>query len=159
KVGSAAEREPVSAAMSMTLATVTPEEEVADAALRLIGRGASCLIVMDGGRMVGVLTTTDLVQHLAEAPREPAATGITVQDIMHKRPITVAADDYLMDALARMAEHNIRHLPVIDGVERVIGMLSDRDIRTAIGDPTQAVRLERTRVRMQSLRVSDLMSQ
>ena len=74
------------------------------------------------------------------------------------KPFTAGADDRLMDALARMAARNIRHLPVIDGQGVVVGMLSERDVRTAIGDPTAAVQLEHARVRLQSLRVSDVNS-
>lgn len=158
KVGPAAAIEAVGSIMSLTVATVAPDEQISEAALRLIGRGVSCLVVMDKEQMVGVLTTTDLVQHLAE--QQPASDGEPrqVRDVMHRKPITAAADDYLMDALARMAARNIRHLPVVDGEGVVVGMLSERDVRSAIGDPTAAVQLERTRVRLQSLRVSDVMS-
>lgn len=157
KVGAAAEREPVSSVMSFGVATVTPEEELSQAALLMIGRGVPCLIVVDAGRVIGTLTTTDFVQYLAE-PELSATGGAMVRDVMHPRPLTAAVDDYLMDALARMSKRNIRHLPVVAGDGRVIGMLSDRDIRSAIGDPTRAMRIEHTRVRLQCLRVADVMS-
>lgn len=158
-VGRAADRELVKSALSDAPATVTPEEDVSEAALRLIGRGVSSLAVTDGGHVIGMLTTTDLVQFLAEPQLGSVADGPTVRDVMHARPLTAAADDHLMDALSRMVEHNIRHLPVISGDRKVIGILSDRDIRTAIGDPSRALELERSRIRLQSLRVGDVMSQ
>lgn len=154
KVGAAADCELVSSAMSLKVATVAPDEKVADAALRLIGRGASCLVVVDAGHMVGVLTTTDLIQHVAAPPLEKNSSLPSVRDVMHKNPLTAAADDLLMDARARMASRGVRHLPVVDGKGQVVGMLSERDVRGAIGDPTRAEKLERTRIRLQSLRVA-----
>lgn len=157
KVGTDGEHELVSSVMSFGVATVTPEEEVSQAALLMIGRGVPCLVVVDAGRVIGMLTTTDFVQCLA-APQLGETGGAMVRDVMHPKPLTAAVDDYLMDALARMSKRNIRHLPVVAGDGRVIGMLSDRDIRSAIGDPTRAMRIEHTRVRLQSLRVIDVMS-
>lgn len=164
--GTAADRRLVRSAMSAAPATVTPDEDVAAAAQRMLGRGASCLLVLSSGHIVGVLTTTDLLRYEAEsetapepgAEPAPTASASSVADIMQTHVITAAADDYLMDALARMAERNIRHLPVVSGDRRVVGILSDRDIRTTIGDPGRAVQVEQSRVRLQSLRVADAMS-
>ena len=36
-----------------------------------------------------------------------------------------------------MIAHHVRHLPVMDGKSTVIGLLSERDVRTAIGDPVE----------------------
>jgi acetoin utilization protein AcuB len=160
EAGHAADREPVRSALSAEPATVTPDQDVADAALRILGRGVSALAVCEhaGGAVIGVLTTTDFIQYLAAPRLDPARPGPTVRDIMHRNPVTVAADDHLMDALLRMADRSIRHLPVIAGDRRVIGMLSDRDIRTAIGDPSRAAEPLPTRLRLQALRVEDVMS-
>ena len=78
--------------------------------------------------------------------------------LMTRVPVTVASDDSLVDAAARMAERNVRHLPVVDGDRHVVGMLSDRDVRTLLGDwsvrcgPTIGV------VRIRLLRVADAMT-
>lgn len=78
--------------------------------------------------------------------------------LMTRVPATAAADDSLLDAAARMAERNVRHLPVVDGERHVVGMLSDRDVRTAFGDSSRPLRLNEGLVRMQSLRVTDAMT-
>lgn len=62
-----------------------------------------------------------------------------VADRMERTPVTVRSDDTLDRARARMAEARVRHLPVVDG-ERVVGMLSDRDLGPHVGQ------LEHTRV-------------
>lgn len=56
-------------------------------------------------------------------------------DVMTRDPLTCHPDDHVLDAAARMQQYKVRHLPVVDGDHRLIGMLADRDIRTAVGDP------------------------
>jgi CBS domain-containing protein len=78
--------------------------------------------------------------------------------LMTRAPATAAADDSLIDAAARMADRNVRHLPVVDGDRHVVGMLSDRDVRTLFGDSSRSLRPSDALVRMQSLRVADAMT-
>jgi CBS-domain-containing membrane protein len=77
--------------------------------------------------------------------------------LMTRAPATVATDDNLLDAVARMADRNIRHLPVVDGDHHVIGILSDRDVRTLVGDTTRPLHPSDAVVRIRSLRVGDAM--
>jgi len=63
----------------------------------------------------------------------------TVSDCMTRHPVTVKVNESLMDALTKMKKGHFRHLPVVDNDGRLIGMLSDRDLRvirpfTARGD-------------------------
>lgn len=78
--------------------------------------------------------------------------------LMTHVPATAAVDDNLFDAAARMAERNVRHLPVIDGERHVVGMLSDRDVRTLVGDASRPLRPDDAKVRLRSLRVGDAMT-
>jgi len=54
---------------------------------------------------------------------------------MTRGPVTVTPDDTLAHALRLTREHRIRHLPVVDGGGRLVGILSDRDIRLAMPSP------------------------
>jgi acetoin utilization protein AcuB len=56
-----------------------------------------------------------------------------VAAVMTREPFTAAPDEPLLDAAARMSERRVRHLPVVDAEGRVLGVLSDRDVRTALG--------------------------
>ena len=78
--------------------------------------------------------------------------------LMTRVPSTAAADDPLLDAAARMADRNVRHLPVVDGERHVVGMLSDRDLRTAVGDSSRPLHRDDAVVRMRSLRVAHAMT-
>jgi acetoin utilization protein AcuB len=74
--------------------------------------------------------------------------------LMTPAPATAAADDSLLDAAARMSDRGVRHLPVVDGDRRIIGMLSDRDVRTAVGDVARGADTSLGR----GLRVADVMT-
>lgn len=65
---------------------------------------------------------------------------VLVAEVMNRRVFTLAPDASVSDARRLLDEHRIRHLPVVVA-DRVVGMLSDRDVRSASrGDP------DRTRV-------------
>jgi len=77
---------------------------------------------------------------------------------MTREPVTVASDDTLLDAAARMADRNVRHLPVVDGERHVVGILSDRDVRTVVGDWLRPFRPSDAVVRARTYRVGDAMT-
>ncbi|MBV9109870.1 MAG: CBS domain-containing protein, partial [Gemmatimonadetes bacterium] len=74
-----------------------------------------------------------------------------VKNRMTADPVTVTPEDSLAHALRLTREHRVRHLPVVRNGE-LVGILSDRDIRTAmpspieVADPERANMLERTPV-------------
>lgn len=60
---------------------------------------------------------------------------MNVIDIMTTCPITIRSDRPLKDALELMDEHHIKHLPVISGSKHVVGIITDRDCRSALDSP------------------------
>lgn len=54
-----------------------------------------------------------------------------VEEIMKRNVTTLSADDTISTAIKMMDEKKIRHIPIIDSNQRVIGLISDRDIRDA----------------------------
>ena len=127
----------VDMAMSTPAHTAGPDDTVIEAMARVSGQKIGCLPITDKGELIGMVTVTDLLaaevrQHV-RAPAEK--TGATVGEVMTRDPQIVRSGDRLLDAAARMQQSMIRHLPVVDAEGRVIGMLSDRDVRGAIGDP------------------------
>lgn len=59
---------------------------------------------------------------------------LTVSDIMTRDPATVDLDMSLRDAIIQMKRRSCRQLPVLSG-ERVVGIITDRDIRLAMNSP------------------------
>ena len=108
-----------------TLWHVRPDESVY-AALELLARyEAGALMVMEGGRLVGVVSERDYTRKIALQGRNSKETR--VEEIMTRNVYTVTSSTGTRTCMALMSEKRIRHLPVVDG-PTVVGMISIRDI-------------------------------
>lgn len=142
--------------MSAPAQTAHPDDEVADAARRMVAGRLGCLPVIDRGDLVGIVTVTDVVAAQSGLGMELLPTD--VRAVMTRSPSTVGPDELLLEAVARMAERHIRHAPVVDEAGHLIGMLSDRDVRLALGASLLAVPDRAAPSRTRSLKVGDAMS-
>lgn len=152
--------ESVAEAMTANPHTAGPQDAVTEAAARMSDERIGCLPITEKGKLVGLVTTTDILAAEVRAAMEPSSqpsAGPTVGDVMTTDPETAHPDDHLLDAAARMQQLRVRHLPVVDGESHVIGMLSDRDIRAAIGDPARAFQPD-DNSSVQTFRVRDAMT-
>ncbi|MEM4499559.1 MAG: CBS domain-containing protein [Sulfolobales archaeon] len=89
----------------------------------------SVMIVDDGGFLVGIITERDLVKLVATGRY---SADSPVHSIMTRNPVTIGPDALVYDALRKMRDYNIRHLPVVNSENRPIGMVSVRDVLDAI---------------------------
>ena len=135
-----------------------PDEDVEDAAARMVRERLGCLPVVLGGDLVGIGTVTDVISARAGLAVPRGIERMTVGEAMTPEPVTVLPDDLFVDAIARMSARNVRHAPVVDGDGRVVGMLSDRDARLAVGNSLLAASGAAGPVRLRLLRVRDVMS-
>lgn len=89
-----------------------------------------------------------------------------VKDVMTRAPYTIDPDAPIETASAVMRERSVRHLPVVDDTGKLMGMVSDRDVRDAVFAPAFAERLSasaRRRLRtvagaLENLKVKDVMT-
>jgi acetoin utilization protein AcuB len=82
-----------------------------------------------------------------------------VSQSMTKKVITIEKDTNIFEAKAEMAEHRIRHLPVVDKDNRLIGIVTDRDIRSALPSiVSEDFESKKERERLSGLKVKDIMS-
>ena len=149
---------PVERAMQHPVQTAIPDDSVTEAAARMAQYKIDCLPVTDMGELIGIITVTDILSAEVQAAMAPGpSAGPTVNEAMTRDPRVVHPNDHITDAAARMQTHGIRHLPVIDGEGKVMGMLSDRDVRGAVGDPRRILD-QFPPVRIAELSVRDVMS-
>jgi CBS domain-containing protein len=107
---------------------VTPNTSIGDTiqALRTAHRGAA-LVEDEQGKLLGIFTERDVLSKLD--PKAPPLTA-PVSTVMSRHPASVAVDATVGAALAKMAEGQFRHLPVVRRGDHIVGQVSVRDILT-----------------------------
>lgn len=108
-----------------TLWHVKPTDTVFDALKVLAEHEVGALMVMERGRLVGILSERDYTRKVALQGRNSKET--TVAEIMTRDVVVVTPQTRTRDCMALMSQRKIRHLPVVDG-NSVLGMISVRDI-------------------------------
>jgi len=126
----------VSELMQKPVKTVNLDAAVNDAVVTLADSHISALPVVDGmGRMVGVISSTDILTSEAEAEdataREALFEDTMVRDIMTLHPLTVSRNAEVREAAQQMLYADIHRLFVVDG-EQVVGVISTTDIMRAV---------------------------
>jgi CBS domain-containing protein len=122
--------------MQTEVETVPSDAVVNDAVVVLAESRISALPVVDGaGRMVGVISRTDVLASEEEAEdqeaRETLFEGTFVRDLMTPRPLTISPDAEVKEAAQQMLYADVHRLFVTEG-ERLIGVISTTDIMRAV---------------------------
>lgn len=106
-----------------------PGDSVYSALELMAQRNVGALVVLDEGRLVGIVSERDYARKVIL--RGLSSREVKVADLMTREVVTVAPEDTVGACMQRMNEHRIRHLPVVDG-ERVMGVISIVDVLAAI---------------------------
>ena len=120
-----------------TLFTVSPETMLSDCVMVMAEHDIGSLIVMDRGRLAGMLTFREVIRVLARRQAEhrtgptPPVAEIVVRDVMNPRPTVVSPGADVNELRRAMIETHQRYLPVMDG-EVVLGVLSFHDVARAV---------------------------
>jgi sulfide:quinone oxidoreductase len=110
--------------MSTDPLVVAPEDTLGEVAEMMQQRDVGSALVAEYGRLIGILTSRDLLRALAGRVHSSEAR---VREWMTAEPIAVSAKTTLEAAAILMTEHDIHHLPVVDG-ERPVGMVGLRAV-------------------------------
>lgn len=134
--------------MTKDVLTVQKYDSIVSVAHMLADKNISGLPVVDrDGKMLGIITQADVLSMLGVG-REPSfrdllkymlgerlperRVGDTVGDIMTGSPVTIKPEMNIADAVQIMDAKKIRRLPVVDGVGKLIGILTRADILRAV---------------------------
>jgi CBS domain-containing protein len=128
----------VSELMSSPVRTIAAHATVADAVQTLADAHVSGLpVVGRDGRVLGVITSTDILQAEAEADDRRARTQLfdhtAVDELMSTPPLVVAPDVEVREAARMMIDRGVHRLFVVSN-EELVGVLSQTDLTRAIGD-------------------------
>ncbi len=97
---------------------------VFEATILMKQQGKGALLVLDGTRLIGIVTERDVVFRVVAAGRDPRKTRLA--DVMTPQPQTIHPDKPFVHALRIMHEGGFRHLPVMED-DRPLGVVSARD--------------------------------
>ncbi len=149
---------PVRDLMTTDVLTFAPTDEVRAAMQALVERGVDAAPVIDGGKVVGLLSTGDLIvaEGQVHVPTVISLLGATIEwpgerkrfeedlrkslggqvaDLMTHEPYTVGTDDTLEQAATVMHTHDVSRLPVVTEDGTLVGLIARGDvIRSMIAD-------------------------
>ena len=115
--------------------TLDVEASIPEAAAIILDHRINAVPLLEEGKLVGIITTTDLLRasrsdlpHHAWNIREEAH----VRESMSAELTTVCPDQFMSDAIDLCRDETVRHLPVIEA-GRLVGLISDRDLRFGLG--------------------------
>lgn len=109
--------------------TLAPDASVLDAIRLMAEHHIGSVLVLEAGRLAGIVTERDYARKVILKGRSSADTRLS--DVMSSPVLSVAAADTLEHCMQLMTERKIRHLPVLDG-DSLIGMLSIGDLLKAL---------------------------
>lgn len=84
----------------------------------------SVVVIDDDGKPIGIVTERDMVYVVARSlPQDTPVWMVMAED-----PVTINENALITEAMEKMRELNIKHLPVVDSSGKLVGMLAFRDI-------------------------------
>ncbi len=105
---------------------VSPQTNLKKCAEIMKQHQVGSLLVKENRGLVGIFTEGDMVRKALVLNKKPE--DITARDIMAEEVVTISPDRDIFEALQKMKEYDVRHLPVVDSTNNFVGILTDKDI-------------------------------
>lgn len=142
--------------MTQDVTTVAPDTDLRDLAALLVEKRISGVPVVEGGRVVGVVSERDIL--FKERPSDGLSRGVlawlmdegdltlkidarTACEAMTSPPLTIAPSRGVADAAATMLDENVSRLPVVDH-GRLVGIVTRHDLVRAFARSDEQIRRE-----------------
>ncbi|WP_193369546.1 CBS domain-containing protein [Pelagibius marinus] len=110
-------------------ATMPSDATLAEAAAMLLDKHVGVIVVCDNeGRVLGIVTDSDIMRHIACCPGETCNCGSRIDAVMTRKVVTCRPDETLSDAWSRLDSHGLRRIPVVGEDEKFLGIINLRDI-------------------------------
>ncbi len=97
-----------------------------DAAILMNEHKIGSLVVLEEGRVVGMFTERDVLHRIVAERRDPTSTF--VKDVMTRDVVFCSAETTVDEARSAMKNRRVRHLPVLDDADHLLGLISIGDL-------------------------------
>jgi len=111
--------------MTKNVITAEGDMKASDAGKKMITHNVGTLIIIERGQPVGIVTERDMVRKIISKDLKPSSA--TLKDMMTQPLVTVSPADSIYKAARKMAELDVRRLPVIEN-DRLVGIVTDTDM-------------------------------
>ena len=119
-------------AMTPNPKTVSQDQTVVDAARIMKQEDTGIVPIVDGEKLVGVVTDRDITINVVADGKDPQSTKVT--EIASRDLVTIDPQQNLDEGLRLMASHQVRRLPVVEEDGKLVGILAQRDVALAGDD-------------------------
>ena len=131
-------------AMIKSVVTLQEDVSVYEAVKLMNENRIGCLVVLQYGQVVGIVTERDMLERVLEKCRNPKETKVT--EIMTKRVIVGKPDMQLAEAAKLMFEKKVKKLPIVEG-NRLVGLVTLTDLARMASLDEKTMELIETRER------------
>lgn len=114
------------------LIKVSPDMNITKACRLMEQNNIGCLVVEEDGELCGIITDRDIALRVAGAQKDPRET--LVKQIMTPDPIRISVDKDLRQLISLMHLHHVRRLPIVNGFNRPLGIVTFDDLIPQLGN-------------------------
>ncbi len=112
--------------------TVSPEMSIVEACHLMWEKNVGCVVAVEARKPCGMLTDRDAALKVVRERKDPQQTQ--VREIMTANPACIKVDKTLHELTTLMRQHHVRRVPIVDGDEKVMGMVTLDDIVMLLGE-------------------------
>ena len=116
--------------MSTEVSCLPPEASLQQAVQLMVEQRYSCLVIKENDLPIGIITERDLIKVLNQESQK-IDLSLSVSELMSSPVSTLNQSDSLFEAMVISRAEKIRHLPVVDNDERLVGLVTHTDLANA----------------------------
>jgi CBS domain-containing protein len=125
---------PLRTCMTRNVITVQTEVDAAQIAQLLIEHRFGCVPVVEARRLLGMITEIDCLRAFVPSTQYGE---VKIQDVMRSSVLTATPENLVTAVVQQMRERRVRHVPVVTEGKKLVGILTDRDVRQAAASDEQ----------------------
>lgn len=142
--------------MSPASVFYSPDDSVIKVASSLAEKHHSCGLICENDKPMGIITERDIVRLFASQAGGEELANLPVQSVMTHQPICIDGDTDLAEALELAKSRNLRHLPIVDHTEKLVGIVTLTDmVKAYIASIEQNKNLEVENQKLHVLSIED----